>query len=113
DPRAVLLRQVDREKTRIINELKAAGVPYEDRIAALETVSWPRPLGDTIYAFYDAYKGTHPWVADHNIRPKGVLREMAEAYLSFADYVKDLGLQRSEGVLLRYISEGYKALVQN
>jgi hypothetical protein len=38
---------------------------------------------------------------------------MAGTFTSFADYVKDLGLQRAEGVLLRYLSEAYKTLVQN
>ncbi|MEQ1504263.1 MAG: DUF3516 domain-containing protein [Myxococcota bacterium] len=112
-PRPVLFRQVDRAKGQLIAELKMAGVPYEERIEALEEVSWPKPLGEQIYAFYNAYHERHPWVGGEAIRPKSVAREMVETYASFAQYVNELGLQRAEGVLLRYLSEVYKALVQN
>jgi Domain of unknown function (DUF3516) len=97
----------------LIAELKAAGVPYGDRMEALDEVEWPKPNGDHIYAWFNAYAERHPWVAAEAIRPKSVLREMAETWASFAQYVNDLGLQRSEGVLLRYLMDAYKALVQN
>jgi hypothetical protein len=113
NPRAVLERQVDREKTRIINELRAAGVPYEDRIAAIEDISYPKPNSDVIYPIFNAYAEKHPWVAGEGIRPKGIVREMVEIQISFGDYVNELGLQRMEGVLLRYVSDVYKAMVQN
>lgn len=112
-PRPVLLRQVDREKARLLQELKEGGVPYEERMEALEQVTWPKPLGDEIYAFYNAYRERHPWVGAAPIRPKSVARELLETGASFAEYVRELGLERSEGVLLRYLSEVYKALVQN
>ena len=38
---------------------------------------------------------------------------MFEGYIGFADYVKRYGLQRSEGVLLRYLSQLYKTLDQS
>jgi hypothetical protein len=38
---------------------------------------------------------------------------MVEDYLGFTDYVRRYGLQRSEGVLLRYLSQVYKTLDQN
>jgi hypothetical protein len=113
NPRPVLERQADRARTQLINELKMNGVPYEERIAALEDVSWPKPNAEQIYEFFNAYADRHPWVDGEGIRPKGIVREMVETQISFADYVKDLGLQRSEGVLLRYLTEAYKALVQN
>lgn len=113
NPRPVLLRQEDKAKYQLIQELKAQGVPFEDRIAALEDVTWPKPNAQAIYDFFNAYTASHPWVNGEAIRPKSVVREMAESFISFADYVKDLGLQRSEGVLLRYLTEVYKALVQN
>jgi hypothetical protein len=112
-PRPVLFRQVDRAKGALIAELKAQGVEYEDRMTALEDVTWPRPNGEAIYAFFNAYTARHPWVSGEAIRPKSVVREMVETYASFAEYVKELGLQRSEGVLLRYLTEAYKAIVQN
>ncbi len=113
NPRPVLMRQQDRARFQVLQELKAAGVPYEERIVALEEISWPKPGAEAIYEYYNSYKESHPWLAAEAIRPKCVVREMAEIYTSFADYVKDLGLQRSEGVLLRYVTEVYKALIQN
>lgn len=113
NPRHILLKQQDRARFQILQELKAAGVPYEERIVALQDISWPKPNADAIYDFFNNYKEAHPWLTGEAIRPKSIIREMAELYTSFADYVKELGLQRSEGVLLRYLTEGYKALVQN
>jgi hypothetical protein len=37
---------------------------------------------------------------------------MVEKFMTFADYVRDYELQRSEGLVLRYLSETYKTLVQ-
>jgi hypothetical protein len=112
-PRPVLQRQVERARGVLVAELKAAGVPYEERMEALDEVDWPKPNGERIYAWFNAYAERHPWVAAEAIRPKSVLREMAETWASFAQYVNDLGLQRSEGVLLRYLMDAYKALAQN
>ena len=113
NPRPVLMAQVQREKGNRIAELKAAGVPYEERMDALEDLTWPKPNGEVIYAWFNAYADRHPWVEREAIRPKGIAREMAETLSSFTDYVNALALQRSEGVLLRYLTEVYKALVQN
>jgi hypothetical protein len=41
-----------------------------------------------------------------------VARELFERGSSFDDYVRDYGLQRSEGVLLRYLNDAYKTLLQ-
>ena len=37
---------------------------------------------------------------------------MYESFLSFNEYIKEYGLQRSEGVLLRHLSDVYKVLTQ-
>ena len=47
-----------------------------------------------------------------NIRPKSVAREMVERFMTFGEYVREYELQRSEGLLLRYLTESYKTLVQ-
>jgi Domain of unknown function (DUF3516)/DEAD/DEAH box helicase/Helicase conserved C-terminal domain len=113
NPRQVLLRQQDKARFLVIQELKSQGVPYEERIEALEGVTWPKPNGDFIYGYFNHYTDSHPWLSQEDIRPKSVVRDMAEQFTSFSDYVRDLGLQRAEGVLLRYLSDAYKALVQN
>jgi hypothetical protein len=51
-------------------------------------------------------------VGGEDIKPKSIGRELFEGYMSFADYVKRYSLQRSEGVLLRYLSQLYKTLDQ-
>ena len=113
NPMALLFKQVDRAKSQLMAQLKAAGVPYEERIAALEDISWPQPQAETIYAFFAAYAVKHPWVTREAIHPKCIAREMAESAQSFGEYVQDLSAARAEGVLLRYLSEVYKAVVQN
>jgi hypothetical protein len=42
-----------------------------------------------------------------------VLRDLYERYMSFPEYIREYGLSRSEGVLLRYLSDAYKTLVQS
>jgi hypothetical protein len=46
------------------------------------------------------------------VRPKSIAREMYEGFASFADYVRSLGLERSEGVLLRYLSQVWKTMTE-
>ena len=112
-PRPVLLQQARKAGDLVLADLKAQGIPYEERIELMHEVSWPKPLAELIYALFNAYAERHPWVAGEAIQPKSIVRDMIERYASFTDYVKDLGLERVEGLLLRYLSEAYKALVQN
>jgi hypothetical protein len=65
-----------------------------------------------MYHTYNQFAQTHPWLASENIRPKSIVREMVEDFLSFDDYVRRYQLQKSEGVLLRYLSEAYKVITQ-
>ena len=113
NPRPILLRQVDREKARRVAELKAQGVPYEDRVRELEDVTWPKPLAEFVYATFDLFAEKHPWLGSESIRPKSIAREMAETFLGFHDYVRQLGLERSEGLLLRYLGQVYTTLGQS
>ncbi len=112
DPDVILRRQTDKEKTRLIQELKADGVPYEERMARLEEVSYPKPLSDFLYGVYNDFRSDHPWASGSDVRPKSIGREMFETFAGFTDYVKSYGLERSEGALLRYLSQLYKTLDQ-
>ncbi|MFO0760838.1 MAG: DUF3516 domain-containing protein [Byssovorax sp.] len=112
NPDLVLMKQLDRLKSETIAELKAAGVEYEERMEALEKLEYPKPHREFIYGTFDAFAAKHPWVGHENIRPKSVARELYEQYLSFAEYVREYELERGEGILLRYLSEVYKTLVQ-
>ena len=111
-PRAVLYAQERKLKDELMARLKADKVEYEQRMDELERVSYPKPNADWIYDTFNAFARKHPWLSDDNIRPKSVVRDMYEQYASFSEYVKRYGLKGSEGVLLRYLSDGYKALLQ-
>ncbi len=112
NPDVVLRRQVDVQKDQLVAQWKAEGMPYEERMEKLQQITHPKPNAEFIYQTFNTFRGAHPWVGDDNIRPKGIAREMFEAYSSFDDYVRRYGLQRSEGVLLRYLSQVYKVLTQ-
>jgi hypothetical protein len=107
------MRQLDKLKDQKMFEMKAAGLEYEERMAELEKLEYPKPNAPFIYDAFNAFAKKHPWVAGENVRPKSIAREMYENFLSFPDYVRDYGLERGEGLLLRYLSDVYKTLVQS
>lgn len=112
DPDVVLFRQVDKLKGQKVAELKAAGVEYEQRMEELDKIEPPRPRADFIEETFRQFAMRHPWVGDR-IRPKSVAREMFETFMSFSSFVKEYDLRRSEGVLLRYLSDVYKTLLHS
>jgi superfamily II RNA helicase len=112
DPEPILRRQVDRLKGAKLEEMRAAGVPYEERMEKLEEVEHPKPLREFLYEHFNAFKAAHPWVEQENVRPKSIAREMFERYQSFADYIREYGLERSEGLLLRHLAQTWKVLAQ-
>ncbi|MEZ4273329.1 MAG: DUF3516 domain-containing protein [Myxococcota bacterium] len=113
NPRVLLMRQVDKLKGIKIAELKAQGMEYEERMEELEKVTHPKPLEDFLYLTFDTFRIKRPWLRHENVRPKSIARDMIEKYASFNDYVKLYDLQRSEGILLRYLSQVYKTLLQS
>ena len=112
DPEPILRRQLDKLKAEKVAELKAAGVEYDDRMAELEKLEYPKPNRDLVYDTFNEFARKHPWVKTENIRPKSIAREMVESVMSFTEYVREYGLERMEGLLLRYLSDVYKTLVQ-
>jgi hypothetical protein len=112
NPMPVLLRQLDKAKDELMAQLKAEGVEYEQRMVELARVEWPKPLRDDLYDHFNVFRTTHPWVGDENVRPKSVARDLYERAMTFREYVNEYGVKRSEGLLLRYLSDAYKALVQ-
>jgi hypothetical protein len=113
NPEMVLRKQLDKLKGEKIGELKAQGMEYDERMEELEKLEYPKPRREFIYDTFNQFAASHPWVGQENIRPKSVAREMFETFASFQEYIRDYGLQRSEGQLLRYLSDVYKTLVQN
>jgi superfamily II RNA helicase len=112
DPDQILRRQVDKQKGLKIEEWKAAGIPYEERMARLDEVEHPKPLREFLYETFNAFAAAHPWVEQENVRPKSIAREMFERYQSFSAYVREYGLERSEGLLLRHLMQVWKVLAQ-
>jgi len=112
DPRQVLSAQQFRARGEAVAQMKADGVPYEERLELLDGVTYPTPLADLLDGAYEIYRRGHPWVADYEVSPKSVVRDMYERALTFTEYVGFYGLSRSEGLVLRYLADAYKALRQ-
>jgi len=112
DPHAVLYKQTDTLKSRAIAAMKAEGMEYDERMAELDKIEYPKPNAEFLYATYEVFSERHPWVGGDVLRPKSIARDMYELGMSFVEYVKEYGLQRSEGVLLRYLTDAYKGFVQ-
>ena len=110
NPRPVLSAQLFKARGEAVAQMKADGIEYDERMDLLESVSYPRPLDDLLEAAYDMYRRGHPWVADYELAPKSVVRDMYERAMTFVEYVGFYGLSRSEGLVLRYLADAYKAL---
>jgi hypothetical protein len=112
NPRALLIAQERRIKSELMAQLKADGVPYEERIEKLDQVSWPKPNADFIYTTFNLFAAKHPWVGQENIRPKAIARELFESYSAFNDFVARNQMAPMEGVLLRYLSQVHNTLAR-
>jgi superfamily II RNA helicase len=113
NPELILRRQLDKMKDRKVAEMKAEGLDYDQRMAELEKMEYPKPLRDFIYMTFNAFADRHPWVGEEAIRPKSIAREMFEGFRSFSDYVQEYDLERAEGLLLRHLNSVYKVLAQS
>jgi superfamily II RNA helicase len=112
NPRELLAAQLFKARGEAVAQMKADGIEYDERMELLEDVTYPRPLADLLEAAYDIYRRGHPWVADHEVAPKSVARDMYERAMTFTEYVGFYGMSRSEGLVLRYLTDAYKALRQ-
>ncbi|MQA14865.1 MAG: DUF3516 domain-containing protein [Pseudonocardiaceae bacterium] len=112
DPRQVLSAQRFKARGEAVAAMKADGIEYEERMELLEDITYPMPLAEFLEAAYETYRRGHPWVADHALSPKSVIRDLYERAMTFVEYVGHYGLARSEGLVLRYLADAYKALRQ-
>lgn len=112
-PWAVLAAQLELLRAETLARLKEEGVEYDQRMDVLRDLEHPKPLADFLYEVFDAYRQRHPWARDHNVQPKSIVRDMFERSMAFSEYIAHYKLARSEGVLLRYLSDAYKALDRN
>jgi superfamily II RNA helicase len=112
DPRQVLMAQRHKARGDAVASMKAQGIEYDERMELLDKITWPKPLADELGAAFDTYRRGHPWVGDYELSPKSVSRDLYERAMTFVDYIGHYQLARSEGLVLRYLADTYKALRQ-
>lgn len=112
DPRPVLSGQQFVARGEAVAAMKREGIEYDERMALLEEVTHPKPLDELLTYAFDTYKLSQPWIADFELRPKSVVRDMYERAMSFGEFIAFYKLARSEGVVLRYLSDAYRAARQ-
>ncbi|BAH55035.1 DEAD/DEAH box helicase [Rhodococcus opacus] len=112
DPRQVLMAQQHFARGEAVAQMKADGIEYEERMELLEEVTWPKPLAELLFPAFEMYRGGHPWITEFALSPKSVVRDMVERAMTFAEMVSHYGLARSEGLVLRYLADAYRALRQ-
>ncbi|MCC5036769.1 DUF3516 domain-containing protein [Streptomyces sp. WAC 00631] len=110
DPRQILAAQQNKARGEAVQQMKADGVEYEERMDRLQDIGYPKPLEEVLFHAYDVYRRSHPWVGDHPLSPKSVIRDMYERAMTFTEFTAFYELARTEGIVLRYLASAYKAL---
>lgn len=110
-PRQVLSAQEKKARGEAVAAMKSQGIEYDERMALLEEVTYPQPLAELLEQSFEVYRSGAPWLGEFELSPKSIVRDMYERAMSFGEYVAFYSLARSEGVLLRYLSDTYKALL--
>jgi hypothetical protein len=110
DPRQILAAQLNKAKGEAVAQMKADGISYDERMELLDEVTYPKPLEELLGHAFETYLQSNPWAADGALSPKSVVREMWERAFTFREFVNTYGLIRSEGAVLRYLSDAFKAL---
>ncbi|MCM2429683.1 DEAD/DEAH box helicase [Streptomyces sp. RKAG337] len=110
DPRQILAAQQNKARGEAIGLMKADGVEYEERMERLQEVTYPKPLEELLSHAYGIYRQSHPWVGDHPLSPKSIVRDMYERAMTFSEFTSHYELARTEGIVLRYLAGAYKAL---
>ncbi len=113
NPGVIIAAQLERAKNELMADMKSRGVEYEERMTRLAEVRPPQPDREWIYDHFDRFRVHHPYVGQYTPRPKSIVREMLTEAMTIVEYINHHGLKRSEGVLLRYLSDVYKGLIQN
>ncbi|MGO1516573.1 MAG: DEAD/DEAH box helicase [Arthrobacter sp.] len=111
-PRQVLNAQEKKARGEAVAAMKAEGMEYEARMNALDEVTYAQPLAELLGEAFETYRSGAPWLGDFELAPKSVVRDMYERAMSFGEYIAFYSLARSEGILLRYLTDAFKALRQ-
>jgi len=111
-PRQILFAQQHAARGEAVAEMKADGLEYDERMRLLDEITWPKPLAELLEATYEIYRSSHPWLPEDALGPKSIVREMFEQGMTFTDFIGRYQLARSEGLLLRYLTDAYRTLRQ-
>jgi superfamily II RNA helicase len=112
DPRPVLSQQQFLARGEAVAAMKREGIEYDERMELLEDVTYPKPLEELLAQAYEVFASSQPWIRDFELSPKSVVRDMFERAFSFAELISHYQLARSEGLVLRYLSDAYRAIRQ-
>ena len=112
DPRAILSQQEFIARGEAVGAMKAEGIEYDERMELLEQITYPKPLEELLSAAFETFSAAQPWIRDFDLHPKSVVRDMYERAMSFGEYVAFYKTARSEGVVLRYLSDAFRAASQ-
>ena len=112
DPKQVLRAQERQARDEAMIRMKEDGLDYDERMDRLQEITYPKPLEDMLQAAFDEYRHDVPWANDYWLSPKSVVRDMVETASDFTGYVARYNIARSEGTLLRYLSDAYRALAR-
>jgi len=113
DPRPILSQQQFRARGEAVAAMKREGIEYDERMELLEEITWPKPLDELLAQAYEVFASSQPWIRDFELSPKSVVRDMYERACSFGEYVSLYQLARSEGLVLRYLSDAFRAIRQS
>ncbi|WP_111467189.1 DEAD/DEAH box helicase [Microbacterium suaedae] len=112
DPRQILSQQEFKARGEAVGAMKREGIEYDERMELLEEITYPKPLDELLQQAFETFAASQPWVRDFQLSPKSVVRDMYERAMSFADFVQWYQLGRSEGLVLRYLSDAYRTIRQ-
>ena len=108
DPFPVLMAQANQARGEAVAAMKADGIEYEERMELLEEITYPKPLEEPLQHALWSYRETHPWVLESDLSPKSVVRDMYESGRTFTEFIAYYGVARSEGLVLRYMTDTYR-----
>ena len=111
-PRPLLMAQQHAARGEAVAAMKAEGLEYDERMELLDEVTYPRPLAEPLEAAWTVYARANPWAAEQELQPKSIVREMVETGMTFSELVSRYAVQRSEGLVLRYLTDVYRTLRQ-
>ncbi|MCY7325015.1 MAG: DUF3516 domain-containing protein [Microbacteriaceae bacterium] len=112
DPRPVISQQQFIARGEAVAAMKAEGIEYDQRMELLESITHPKPLEELLSEAFHTYSRSQPWIGDFELSPKSVVRDLYERAMTFVDYINFYKLARSEGLVLRYLSDAYRAARQ-